>query len=64
MSKKDDLNFIKKMSNITIKYVCELEDVNYKNLLSGKAGVEATHRVAKRLFNILYGYVKEGEYSE
>jgi hypothetical protein len=42
-----DKEFISKFKEISITKVCEEANVNYHNIMSGRAGYEATSKVAK-----------------
>lgn len=42
-----DKEFITKFKEISITKVCEEANVNYHNIMSGRAGYEATAKVAK-----------------
>ena len=42
-----DKEFITKFKEISITKVCEEANVNYHNIMSGRAGYEATSKVAK-----------------
>ena len=42
-----DKEFIKKFKEISITKICEEANVNYHNIMSGRAGYEATAKVAK-----------------
>ena len=42
-----DKEFITKFKEISITKICEEANVNYHNIMSGRAGYEATSKVAK-----------------
>jgi hypothetical protein len=42
-----DKEFITKFKEISIKKICTEVNVNYHNIMSGRAGYEATSKVAK-----------------
>ena len=43
----NDKEFIKSFKEITIKSICKEQNVNYYNIMSGRAGYDATSKVAK-----------------
>ncbi len=44
-----DKDFIKNFKDISIAKICREENVNYHNIMSGRAGYDATHKVAKSI---------------
>lgn len=46
-----DKEFITKFKEISIIKICEEEQVNYHNIMSGRAGYVATAKVAKAIAN-------------
>ena len=41
--------FIEEFKNISIKSVCKEQNINYFNIMSGRAGYDATDKVANAL---------------
>jgi len=49
----NDKDFIKEFKKISIKAICKEQDVNYYNIMCGRAGYNATKKVAQALANSL-----------
>ena len=49
----NDKNFIKEFKKISIKNICKQNDINYYNIIGGRAGYEATKKVVEILSNEL-----------
>ena len=45
----NDKDFIKEFKKISIKTICKEKNVNYYNIMCGRAGYEATRKVSKEL---------------
>jgi len=44
-----DKEFIKQFKKISLKEICNEENINYHNIMSGRAGYEATKKVSKAI---------------
>lgn len=45
----NDLEFIKKFSSISIKRICEMEEIDRGNVMNGRASKENITKVRKRI---------------
>lgn len=55
----NDKDFIKEFKKISVKSICNEQKVNYYNVMSGRAGYDATRKVAKAIADKLCSLLNE-----